>query len=209
MKRNKEADEAIDKKIDELKKSGLQEKDLRGAFRESIIEEFKTELQERRIEKESEEKIQEKNETELNKPKEENQIENLPEREKTEEKLEIAPSPGGAVKKALNLTVVSKNDLSHIVEGDTINFEAIVTMSDGGKINVTATAKWQVLGKMGKIGGPGVFMAELASPIAEFGESSGAVLATWRDPESGESLLGKSPIFKVEAKVPEVINREG
>ncbi len=196
---NKEADRKINEKINELEKSGLQGKELRQAFREWVIEGFKAEIKERRIEGEQLQKIQTSTETQLKTPETQNQTENVP---------KTSPLISQPIKKPLSLAIVSKNSLSRVIEGDIIQFEAIATMSDNSKINVTATAKWQVLGKMGKMEKPGVFIAELAPEVAESGESSGAVVATWQDLASGEAVLGQSPIFKVEAKFIEIINPE-
>ncbi|MBI5732141.1 MAG: FecR domain-containing protein [Candidatus Magasanikbacteria bacterium] len=199
FRRNQAEDARINEKIKELEKAGLENKELRKAFRESIIKEFEEEIEKRRIEileeTNREEKVKEQIEEKPN-------IE--PERQEAKEEPRLK-----RVKKALSLSILSKNVLDKVVEGDKINFEAIAEMSDGSRINVTALSQWQVLGQIGRIERPGVFVAELAPAVAEFGESSGSVIATWQDPESREALLGKSPIFKVEAKVIEPSLREG
>lgn len=207
FRRNEEADQVIDKKLKELAKTGLQDQDLRKAFRESILKKFEDKIKARRLEKE--ERVPEKPlET---KRKEENGLE-----VKTpvvDKKLQPEISTGSVevkpARKAVFLALTSRNDLGRVIEGDVLNFEAILSMDDGSKINVTAIADWKVLGLIGKITKPGVFVAELVPAVAEFGESSGAVVATWKDSVSGESFLGKTAIFKVDAKVPEILNKEG
>ncbi|MBI2514564.1 hypothetical protein HYV91_00005, partial [Candidatus Wolfebacteria bacterium] len=199
FKRNEAEDARIDEKIKELEKTGLENKELRKALRESIIEEFQEEIEKRRIEILKEIKREEKIEEQI---EEKASIE--------PRRLEVEQEPQlGRAKKAISLSIPTKKVLDKVVEGDKINFEAMAEMSDGTKVNVTALARWQVLGQIGRMEGPGIFVAELAPAVAEFGESSGSVIATWQDPESREALLGKSPIFKVEAKVIEPSLRDG
>lgn len=207
FRRNEQADQEIDKKLEELAKTGLQGKDLRKAFRESIIKKFESEIKARRLKKEEsppekfpETKREEERGPEIKKPVVDKKLQS----EISVGSVEVKPA-----RKAVSLALTSRNDLSRVIEGDVLNFEAIVSLDDGSKVNVTATADWKVLGLIGKITKPGVFVAELAPAVAEFGESSGAVVVTWKDPVSGESFLGKTVIFKVDAKVPEIFEKEG
>jgi hypothetical protein len=216
FQRNKENDAVIDQKLEKLEKAGLPEKEVRQEFRKEIFEEFKEKIEERRMEIEKiesaaeQDKIQLTPETDLKiAPKEDSK----PAAEPGSELAPTLQSPTETIKEAVkepvSLAVVTKNTLSAIIEEDIIAFEAIVTMSDGSKVNVTASAKWQVLGQIGQIDRNGVFTAKLAPEIAEAGEASGAVVATWVDSATGEVFLGKSQIFKVGAKFEIPTIREG
>ncbi|MFH1180808.1 MAG: DUF5667 domain-containing protein, partial [bacterium] len=117
--------------------------------------------------------------------------------EKTPVKLP-APSVKAAPKELL---LETKQDLTKTVEGDLIYFQAIAVMSSGEKKDVTLEADWQVLGLIGSMAKPGVFRAKLDLSVSELGESFGTVIATWKDAQSGEIFLAKSPVLKIKAKV--------
>jgi len=88
-----------------------------------------------------------------------------------------------------------------VSEGETIAFRALLLRADGSTTDVTNAARWQVIGPMGRFSSAGSFVAELDPSLAEMGEGSGSVVAVWRDALTGEEYLGKSPVFKVVARV--------
>lgn len=89
--------------------------------------------------------------------------------------------------------------LQGVKETDKLVFKAMLVMSDGTKKDVTAEAEWKVVGPIGAMNGKGFFLAKLDESASEFGEGLGSIIATWKDPISGNSFLANSPIFKVEA----------
>lgn len=207
VKRAKTADAEFNKKIDELRQRGLEGEELRREFRRQILKTFEGKIQERRIENEKIKSIQ--NEVpadseiegrgELKETPEKEMLESKPEETKT---APLAPKPE-------ELVLETKNDLSQVKEGDRIFFEAILVMSDDSWRNITDIAKWQVLGPIGKMERQGVFLAELDLSVVEYGSSSGTVIAVWENPQSGQGLLGKTPIFNVGAKVEEGVEERG
>ncbi|MBI4159905.1 FecR domain-containing protein [Candidatus Wolfebacteria bacterium] len=205
---NEAADTRIDERLRKIEESGLTGKELRDEFRESVIEEFK------------EERARREPQVEAERPE-------GPDRgRKSEEGVAPAPAPreprndaatgreereerAAPSRQPASLRVASANDLRGVVEGSAIIFTATLMMSDGTATDVTADANWQVVGKVGSMERPGVFRARLAPDVAEFGESSGSIVATWRDPATGQAFLGKTNIFKVEAGVQESLGQEG
>jgi hypothetical protein len=118
---------------------------------------------------------------------------------------------GGASKNIVltHMVVTTSASLSKVTEQDVLSFKAVVHFKDGTTKDVTTEASWQVLGPVGSITANGVFTAALEPDVAEFGEGSGAIVATWQDPASGEEVLGKTYIFEVDAYVPPAIERAG
>jgi hypothetical protein len=119
------------------------------------------------------------------------------------------PQPEEIAVKPEKLTVETVGNLAKITERDRIEFSAILIMSDGAKKNITAEAKWHVIGPIGRIISPGVFEAALAPEVSELGTAPGRIAATWKDPASGQELIGATEIFNVEAKIPEILPTEG
>ena len=74
---------------------------------------------------------------------------------------------------------------------------------------MTFEVVWQVIGPIGSISKAGVFTAKLADSVAEFGEGSGVIVATWKNKNGSEEILGKTIIFKVNAKVEDLGPQEG
>ena len=107
------------------------------------------------------------------------------------------------------LILETKNDLNKIIEGDIIQFRAVLILTDGSRIDVTNSADWQVLGSIGKIEKPGIFVPKLDESVTEFGESFVAVTATWKDKGGEIVLTGKSPVLNVKAKIEETIDQRG
>ncbi len=83
-------------------------------------------------------------------------------------------------------------------EDGRITGKAILTLSDGTKVDVTSKATWKVLGPIGSIVTPGTFVAKLDASVAEFGKSSGAIVVTFTSP-AGQDFLAQTPIFTVAA----------
>ena len=101
----------------------------------------------------------------------------------------------------IGLEVLTQIRLGEVSEGETIAFRALLLRADGSTTDVTNAARWQVIGPMGRFSSAGSFVAELDPSLAEMGEGSGSVVAVWRDALTGEEYLGKSPVFKVVARV--------
>lgn len=118
------------------------------------------------------------------------------------ETVEPAPQPLQAIAKPERLGVeTARGSLTGIVEENTVAFTATLAFDDGTRRDVTNEVAWRVLGPIGSITKQGVFTARLDPNVAELGRSSGSVTAVWKDPASGKTLLGATPIFSVEAKV--------
>jgi len=103
----------------------------------------------------------------------------------------------------------TKNSLEKITEGEKIIFKAFLVMNNGEKKDVTNEAVWQVLGPIGKIEAPGIFIPQLDVSVAELGENFGTVVATWKDKTGKFIFFAKSPILNVKAKAEEIIDRRG
>lgn len=190
VQRYKREDRDYNQKFDDLKReSGLDGATLRKLWRETIYKEFEADILKRRQEKEG---GTETTKTPTATPAPRNTT-NSPKTADEPKSLEIA----------------AKGSLNQVTEGDQILFEAVLIYTDGTKKNITAEVSWQVIGPVGRIVKAGVFEAKLDESIAELGEASGTIIATWQDKKSGENFLGKTPIFKVSAKVVEVGPQEG
>ena len=100
-----------------------------------------------------------------------------------------------------SLAIKANRDLGLIVEGDSAVFRVFAQFSDGSEKEVTLEAVWKVLGRIGFMKSPGVFVAKLDPEISELGAGSGAVAAVWKDPKTGTAFEAASPIFKVEPEV--------
>ncbi len=100
-----------------------------------------------------------------------------------------------------SFSIAAKSSLNNLIEGNTVAFTATVTMSDGSKKDVTSAASWQVLGSIGTISRSGVFTAALGASAAEFGQATGAVVATWTDRSTGKAFLDKTAVFSVGASI--------
>lgn len=111
----------------------------------------------------------------------------------------ITPPPSANTLKPVELLISSKIANTKLTEGERRVLSATLKMSDGSLLDVTGKARWQVLGLIGKIESPGVFVAAIDPSAAEIGEVSGAVVVTWEG--DGASLLGKI-LFNVVPEVP-------
>ncbi|MBI2640331.1 MAG: hypothetical protein HYW91_00380 [Candidatus Sungbacteria bacterium] len=103
---------------------------------------------------------------------------------------------------AKNLIVTQNRTLEGLKEGDKVTFTAKLVMSDGSTQIIKENVKWTLIGQVGSITPTGVFIAKLDEAIAEYGEGSGIVTATYVD-ASGTSFLGKTPTFRIEAFIPD------
>ncbi|QQG45178.1 MAG: hypothetical protein HYW89_04235 [Candidatus Sungiibacteriota bacterium] len=98
---------------------------------------------------------------------------------------------------AKNLIVTQNRTLEGLKEWDQVTFTAKLVMSDGSTQIIKENVKWTLIGQVGNITPAGVFVAKLDDAIAEYGEGSGIVTATYIDAD-GNTFLGKTPTFKVE-----------
>jgi len=192
IKRAKEADIQFNKKINELRVKKLPQEELRKSIQETR-EQIKTKI----LEKEPISKIPPKtNDAKIIKPVS-NSI------------ASPAIKPATEFVKPEKLILETSNNLSQIKEGDKIYFKAILIMSNGEKKDVTNIVNWQVIGSVGSIEQPGVFMPKLDISIAELGQSFGTVIATWKDEKNDQGLLGSSPTLNIKAKIEETLDRRG
>ncbi len=100
------------------------------------------------------------------------------------------------------------NFTSSIVEGREIKLKAIATLANGSTLDISAKCKWQVIGPVGAITSPGVFMPKLGADVSELGGSFGSITAVFES-EGGGIYLGKTPIFKVVPQTPETVDELG
>lgn len=98
------------------------------------------------------------------------------------------------------LIVKPLSSIDTVVEGDRIFFSAQARMSDGTLSPVPSGIEWRVVGDIGTISVNGTFVAELGASVSEYGESAGAVVATYRSAE-GLVLTANSTVFTVKAYV--------
>lgn len=191
VKRYKAQDKEYNQKLGDLKQSsGLKGKELRDLFRVNIYKEFEDSIK--------------KGKSEDNKKLENNEPAKEP--TKTPEKNnaltnKVATTTLAAPAVPQKLEVISKTSLAKVMEGDKIKFQAVATFKDGSTRDIAGEVVWQIIGPIGSISKTGVFEARLDDSVAEFGEGSGAVVAIWKNKKGSEEILGKTPIFKVNAKV--------
>lgn len=100
-----------------------------------------------------------------------------------------------------SLVIVPTTELSSINEGETITWRVFLVQGDKRE-DVTLSSKLEVVGEVGNINERGVFSAKLIPELSEFGQSVGAIRATY---EKGDiKLIGKSKIFIVKVKALEI-----
>lgn len=129
---------------------------------------------------------------------------------------DINTSGGASVTATKSLSRPSKiilesaSDFSKAVkEGAKVFFKAVLIREDRSSEPVTDTADWKVVGSIGSIEKPGVFLSRLGDNVAEFGTGVGTVVATWKDPVSGGVFLGQSPVITVEPNIVPVFVPDG
>ena len=112
--------------------------------------------------------------------------------------------------KPSKIVLETSNDLSQrIKEGAQLIFKAVLVREDGSRELVTELAEWRVIGSIGAIGRPGVFLPRLSDDLAEVGVGIGTVTASWKDSATGESFLGISPTITVEPAIVPVFIPDG
>lgn len=200
---NETTDEVFDQKIKELKGKGLEGRELREEFREIIGEEFFESMRE-----EVNEEPQRSNDmsgvkgTDVGEASAETQRASesvaAPPKTKTSEPATVVAPVVRDAPGPVSLEIVSSRRLEGIKEGTRVSFKAVVVLSNGERRDVTTGVSWRVIGPIGSIERPGVFLAQLDQSVAEFGLGSGTVVAVWKDERNGAELLGKTPVFNVE-----------
>ncbi len=121
------------------------------------------------------------------------------------------PAPEAISKEKLSIKGFSVNanrSLAGLLEGDTVEFTGTLVRADGTTQLLKRQVQWIVVGQIGSIAADGIFRAKLDEAITEYGEGTGAVIATYRD-ANGNLFTAKSPLFKVGAFVPAETGREG
>lgn len=120
------------------------------------------------------------------------------------------PAPSEQSKKIFpqNLVISPDRSLDGLREEDQVTFTAKLVMSDGSTQIVKTGVKWTLIGQVGSITPGGVFSAKLDEAIAEYGEGSGIVTATYVD-AGGTKFIGTTPTFRVEAFIPDDANMGG
>ncbi|MBU2578976.1 FecR family protein [Patescibacteria group bacterium] len=210
IERNKQADIKFNENIKKLEDRGLEimeiKKELEKEFKEKIeeIRKQRQEEKQRIIKLKPELETQPKIEQEKDQLKTEQKIEDKKIEGQTDNLLpdEIIQKQeiGGTEIKPKNLVIIMPKTSAILIENDILNLKAILTMTDGVKKDVTEECQWKVLGKIGIIKAPGVFVAKLDSSISELGQAPGQIVCTWSDPKTNEAFLGSSPVINVKAK---------
>ena len=192
--------ESFSKVTQELKKQNLEEKEIRKEFNKEIFEKAKEELRRESAKEKIKEASPEREPREKIKP----EVPEAPEAKKPIERT-VSEIPAGETQKAvIKIEIAPSGSLASVTEGDAIVFRVFAIMEDGTRKEITAEAKYQVIGEIGEIISPGVFRAKLLSPLAqETGIVPGQVVAVWKDPTSGKEFLASTPLFKVKAKIEE------
>jgi FecR protein len=195
---NEKEDQHVNDVLKELRDRGVKGKDLQKEIRE-------------RLRKEIEDLIKKDMEDGVIRPATEKFIDLLnststpPKPKATSTKPDTGttppPTPPASTAKTVSVDVVVVGSFSGIVEHTPVKFKAIAKLADGTTRDVTAKADWKVLGQIGRFTAPGTLFPELDPLIAEQGKGSGAVIATYNDPNGGGVFLGKTIIFDVAADV--------
>jgi len=223
---NKREDQKFDTELEELQKKGFEGVLLRQEFRESLYEEFQDVIEEQRIENggiESEwleDSIMPSSDgARISGAVEERDEEgrgSTPSEEVSPSKTEIlqgsslndkgavesvSRDEAAAFQEVVSLEIVTTHTLRGVVEGERIFFKAIAIMGNGARREVTNEVSWRVVGPIGTMVKPGVFVTALDESVAEFGIGTGSVVAVWKDSLSRKEVFGKTPIFTVDPKV--------
>ena len=122
------------------------------------------------------------------------------------ENIDVPPLEPSTDVVSFDVTLISPDPLPDpVLEGTRIVAQAMLEFSDGTVEDITKEGEWNVLGPIGYMISPGIFMAELDSSVSKFGESSGAITVTFIDPITNESYFVKTPIFKVATALPTTV----
>jgi hypothetical protein len=180
-------DEIFNKKLDELKSEGLEGAQLR--------EEFKKDTEKPFIEK-----IIKKNPP----------IEQVPNVKPAEPpKIQTSSTTAKQPPSVIDFKMKFDDSISVLTEGDQVQIDVSLVLSDGTTMPGNDKVVWQVIGHVGKFIKPGLFLAELAPDVSELGEVPGALVAEWKDPVTGKTIEHSTPIFKVKARVDDTIDLRG
>lgn len=112
-------------------------------------------------------------------------------------------------KKAIGLEIATAHGLDNIIEGETIQFMALLRYDDNSIKDVTHEVAWQVLGPIGKINSEGLFTPRLTAEVAEFGKAVGNVIGVYKNLNEGVNLIDSTPIFEVNLKIEPIIDTRG
>jgi hypothetical protein len=221
--RNKEADVRFDEKIQKLEQKGMERKEIKIEIKKEFYEKIEKRRKQRQAEG-TEGRGAEKQgiiKPELELKTDEQPIEQRIENKKTEgaegRGVDGVPSSEPSQKPIAEETAAKPKSLAIIIsqinvilsEGDVLNLKAILTMTNGAKKEVTQECEWKVLGKIGIMKAPGIFVAKLDPSISELGQAPGQIVCVWSDPKTLETFLGSAPIIKVQAKVEENFETRG
>ncbi len=195
-KDTKEDKKALKEKIHEKVKERFKE-----VINKSIKEEFVDRKEKDGEKGEGELKVAELEKKE-NLVKQDNIIKDI-EEIKTEPLLQKTPETSTETKPSLTeekwgeISIITQGNLNNVSEGQIISFRAILKGDKGTEKDITREALWKVIGSIGIMEKPGSFFAKLGQDVAEYGEGVGVVVATWKDPVSGEEKLGTSSQINV------------
>src|SRR3990167_2844219 len=117
---------------------------------------------------------------------------------------ETGGSSGSSDNTSGEMRIITDKGLTLVLEGETIVFKAILE-NQTTKRDITSLVTWNVIGDIGNIIRPGVFVAKLGDEVSELGESVGYVVASFENSKE----VGKSELIKVEALVPDTSEEIG
>ncbi len=204
IKRAKKADEVIEKKLEDARSRNKNEVEAKTEFRTIIQKEFTNDIQKQREERLPTMPTGRQAEqaslpvSEASAPV--NKVSDTPNTEiKSEPVTESTPQ---------SLSIVAKTRLVDLIEETEVPLEAVLVLSDGTTRTVTGEVAWNVVGNIGTVR-QNIFMPHLDESVAEFGSAVGAIVATWKDPKTGQTVIGKTPLFTVHLKVPDTLETEG
>ncbi|MBI2055711.1 MAG: FecR domain-containing protein [Candidatus Sungbacteria bacterium] len=197
VKRYKREDQEYNQKLGNLRReTGLENRELRKLFRENTYKEFEDSINRSEPEAENGAPLR--------------ADETLRSEQKTEGPGRPSAGASGAPRAAVvSLEVEAGRSLEKVTEGDEISLRATAVLADGSRRDVTREVLWQVVGPVGSISSDGRFSAKLGDEVSELGRAPGTVVATFEDKITGESLLSKTPLFNVDAKIEATGQREG
>ncbi|MBI5138180.1 MAG: FecR domain-containing protein [Candidatus Vogelbacteria bacterium] len=187
---NQRIDLDLDKKIEEIKKEGVEGALLRDKLWQDVLPVSETTTG----------RLPEvKNDVDITPTIEDKSLPKTvePVKNPVVEKREPVAEPVKRLADPIRIEVDSLTPYAELMEGQTHAFRATLFRSDGTREDVTLKSTWQAIGSIGSFVSPGKFVGKLDEQGQELGERTGTVAATWTDPVSGEGFLDKSPMFKV------------
>lgn len=99
------------------------------------------------------------------------------------------------------LVIVPERKVVSLEEEEVLSLKAFVVRTDGTRVEATSRVVWRVIGEIGVMKAPGLFVAKLSDQVSELGAAKGVVAATIKDTKTGDEFLDKTEIFEVRAKV--------